>query len=628
MNIIAKNDTGTWIGTCNGKIGHFKFISVEEIGNGSSKSSSNNETCRNKNCSSSSRPLTVASNTSSSHVVDANATESRSSSPRTILHKSRGTDSGTKSETMITAIRKAGGMRRRGESGGGGGGCGEREGEEEKQEERNSDSLRSSLSAAMTAVASIDDPNGDSNWEQKERKNRKGEEENEDDHNDDKDQGGRNAGISGGERQFSRMRGFLIMKKQQQQQQYTLHSDASSCARLRDGPSNLLTFISVGQFLDLLSPDISSPVGNEILRFLEANGFTNLKTLTSQATSGLRGRQELRQLLLSFSSNVKKSDADLLLQSLNDVIDWVRREEEGEEEGDGAAGATITGTSDPKVGSQIIKRPGGKTCVTITSSSSSSHSSTTTASSSSSSCTSSRREVRDESEIESHSSFPPVSSSSQSLSLQQRQQKQLQQQKQQQQGLQINGSQSSAAVVRKEHQLSQKGQEIPASRDQSPVTMNHVQHPPVQRQQSCSTSVQKAAVNRLFLNLKEGFSLSSTKNKNNNNNSKNNKANINNSSCNGRRAGSEGKGLMILKSAPSTPVTASAAADVREPAPSTPSDDLTNWFTRKLNFFTSSSHTAYVVFSSFFFLSFSFSHSFEFVFFYSYASPTSSTCLC
>ena len=33
VNIIAKNDSGTWVGMTNGKIGHFKFINVEEINN-------------------------------------------------------------------------------------------------------------------------------------------------------------------------------------------------------------------------------------------------------------------------------------------------------------------------------------------------------------------------------------------------------------------------------------------------------------------------------------------------------------------------------------------------------------------------------------------------------------------
>lgn len=33
INIIAKNDSGIWLGAANGKIGHFKFVNVEEIKN-------------------------------------------------------------------------------------------------------------------------------------------------------------------------------------------------------------------------------------------------------------------------------------------------------------------------------------------------------------------------------------------------------------------------------------------------------------------------------------------------------------------------------------------------------------------------------------------------------------------
>jgi len=206
--------------------------------------------------------------------------------------------------------------------------------------------------------------------------------------------------------------------------------------------------------------------------------------------------------------------------------------------------------------------------------------------------------VRDQSEIESHSSSCPlVSSSSPSLSQQQQRQQQEQEHElhwQQKQGEQRRGSECSAGVVRTE--------EIPASRDQSPVTMNHVQ----QQQRQSATSVQKTTVNRLFLNLKEGFSLSSSsKNKNNNStSSKNNNTNIreggggSGSGNRSSRLGSPAGALMIPKSAPSTPVTPTC---VREPAPpATPSDELTNWFTRKLNFFSSSSH-AYV-FSLFLFV--------------------------
>ena len=50
VNIIAKNDTGTWIGSCNGKIGHFKFISVEEITSGQSVNKSiTNDTANGTN---------------------------------------------------------------------------------------------------------------------------------------------------------------------------------------------------------------------------------------------------------------------------------------------------------------------------------------------------------------------------------------------------------------------------------------------------------------------------------------------------------------------------------------------------------------------------------------------------
>lgn len=124
MNIIAKNDTGTWIGTCNGKIGHFKFISVEEMGSKKSVASNgNNENSRNKDCNGS-RLLTVASSTSSSHVPHVNATDSSfynthagaaaGSQQVGLLYHSCGTDSGTKSETAsITAISRGGSMRQR-----------------------------------------------------------------------------------------------------------------------------------------------------------------------------------------------------------------------------------------------------------------------------------------------------------------------------------------------------------------------------------------------------------------------------------------------------------------------------------------------------------------------------------
>jgi hypothetical protein len=136
--------------------------------------------------------------------------------------------------------------------------------------------------------------------------------------------------------------------------------------------------------------------------------------------------------------------------------------------------------------------------------------------------------------------------------------------------------------------------------------MNHVQNkqksiPP--GESLASSSNKTAAVNRLFLNLREGFSLTSSstssKSKNNNtihckNNANNNKTNKKDSSSNGLRANNTGIGgsensspySIIPKSAPPTP-----SGGVREPA-ATAGDEFANWFARKLNFFSNSSSHA------------------------------------
>ncbi|XP_074597484.1 uncharacterized protein LOC141852382 isoform X2 [Brevipalpus obovatus] len=73
VNIIAKNDSGTWIGMANGKIGHFKFITVEEkssIGMRSSITSTVDSNCgivkSDSQSSSSSSSITTITITNSS----------------------------------------------------------------------------------------------------------------------------------------------------------------------------------------------------------------------------------------------------------------------------------------------------------------------------------------------------------------------------------------------------------------------------------------------------------------------------------------------------------------------------------------------------------------------------------
>lgn len=719
MNIIAKNDTGTWIGTCNGKIGHFKFISVEEMSSKSNSSvrtsytsntGSNEIASRNDNGTSSSiRPLTVTSNTSSSsHVVHADETDSlisssqpNSSRAASVVHLSSCvTESGTKSETMITtAIRRKGSCCSTQSSNSssvcGSSGGGQREGEDTDGQMRrrrrggnNSDSLQSSssclphppLSGAMnTGMKSIPHPDGNCCYQSQSESRRVEGEGDHQDHDKDHEKNAVNSdaaagvGISGGERPFSRIREFLIMKKQQlqlqlqQQQQQQMkqkpfHSDTGSnmtaagiscngrgVVTLFDA-SSLLTFISVGEFVDLVlssssyegeaavseenGTSIKTPVGHEISRLLEGNGIPNLLVLTSRVSSP-SGRERLHQLLSSSESltgkgGERETAADLLLQSLDYVNDCVRRAAagSGEQQQHHPQAVTCVTSNATPASSQIIKRQsGGRTCVTITSNIPATSSSIPAAPSSSSfyCCSSgvSRGGAGCEA-IESHSSSClTVSSSCPSLSQQQ-------QQRQQQPG-QGNGSESSAGVVSGgEKKTTAKKKEIPAARDQNLVTMNHVQQQQHQRKQStaslspspCVAQNKTAAVNRLFLNLREGFSLSSSKSKNNNtihskNNANNNKKNNCNPSSHGHQrnrssGGSESPNpySIIPKSAPPTP------SGVREPPAGSAGDEFANWFARKLNFFSSSSHAEYVFAFRFFQKQFKIPS-------YSYASLTS-----
>lgn len=317
VNIIAKNDTGTWIGSCNGKIGHFKFINVEEIpecrpgyhpfgccsstsichpsmSHVSSSSSSvipdctsssssvtsvmvtpdtTSSRCNNKCNSNCLLPLTVTSSTGNCSSCHASGVESESGTkvchnhhrPRINLKKSTTSEMTGASHVVVST-----------------------------QQAKYQDMRYNSRQKSQMEGESILSNNKNTRVIRSRRK------------------------VSEEEReQFSRMKDFLMKKNASSScsgGHFTQECNTATCIEQTSSPefsSPLDLSLTVGQFFHLLSLGLP---GNEYAALVSSKGFPDLKSLMFQVSV-----QEVEDLLSSCISNA--THLDFILNSLDFLRD-------------------------------------------------------------------------------------------------------------------------------------------------------------------------------------------------------------------------------------------------------------------------------------------------------------------